>query len=350
MLMDRPVVSVLVLTWNGRKYIPDCLKSLFDQDFDREYEVIVVDNGSTDGSADLASACPRAKVHRLDRNYGFCLGNNIGFDYTRGRYVVFLNQDVVLHRGWLRELVAALESDSRIQAAHANIIQPWYPEFAAMERTAPIPTAYTADVCSLGFVRYRRISPAEPVLDTLFLHGVSVIVRRELIEQLGYAFDPDMFSHGEDLDLALRIRASGYRTVVATRATLYHKHTLDANISLWAMRKTVRTIRNRLLAFWKCCTWLEFAPIAAAILVGSPLNAGEFGLPLTRRLLFSFLLIPPTMAAVVTTVASMPRFAGRRRQTLSTRRAPAWWFVRALFSSRERLRHQPPEVLAPLGA
>ncbi len=333
----RPTVSVVLLTWNGREYIDDCLRSLSDQDFDRTFEVVVVDNGSTDGTAKLAEAYQGVAVHRLDRNYGYCAGNNIGFGFTSGRYVVFLNQDVVLHRAWLRELVAALESDPRIQAAHANIIQPWYPEFAELETRAPITAAYTADICPLGFVRYSKINPTPPVQDTMFLHGVSIIVRREMIDQLGYAFDPDMFSHGEDLDLALRVRAAGFRTVVATRATLYHKHTLDAKLSMYAFRKTVRTIRNRLIAFWKCSTVPEFIPIAAAVLIGAPLNAGEFGLPPLRRVLFFFLLLPPTVASLAAMLASMPRYAARRRQILATRRVERWWFVRSLFFNRQHL-------------
>jgi len=327
----EPVASIIVLTWNGREYIRECLDSLLDQDFDQLYEVVVVDNGSNDGTADMAAAYAGVKVHRLDRNYGFCEGNNFGLQLTRGRFVIFLNQDVVLHRSWLRELIGALESSPSIQAAHGNIIQPWYPEFAAMERREPLGAAYTADVGRLGFIRYTKIGPSPSVQDTMFLHGVSIIVRRELIGELGYAFDPDMFSHGEDLDLALRVRAAGYRTVVATRATVYHKHTLDATLSMYAFRKTVRTIRNRLLAFWKCCTWPEFMPIAAAVLLGAPLNAGEFGLPLRRRLLFFFLLLPPTFVAAIAMVASMPRYAARRRQTLADRRADPWFFCRALF-------------------
>ncbi len=229
---SRPIASIVILGWNGAEYVDDCLKSVLDQDIGEPYEVIFVDNGSTDGTPDRAAKYAGARVVRLDRNYGYCIGNNKGFDETLGRHVVFLNQDVVVHRSWLRELVAAVESDPAIAAAHANIIQPWYPEFARMDRQGSMNVAYTADLSRLGLIHYRRIDEPPPVVDTMFLHGVSIIARRELIEELGYAFDPDMFAYAEDLDLALRTRARGYRTVVATRATVYHKHTLDARLSL----------------------------------------------------------------------------------------------------------------------
>jgi GT2 family glycosyltransferase len=328
----QPVVTVIVLGWNGRQYVDECLTSLMDQDFDRPYEVLFVDNGSTDGTPDRAATYDSVQVHRLDRNYGYCIGNNIGFERARGDYVVFLNQDVILHRSWLRELLAAIESDASIQAAHANIIQPWYPEFEGLERESPLGAAYTADLSPLGYIHYRRIASDVHVVETTFLHGVSIIARRKFIEDSGYAFDPDMFAYAEDLDLALRVRSAGYRTVVATRATVYHRHTLDTQISLRSFEKTVRIIRNRLLAIWKCSTWDEFVPLAAVTLAGAPFNASQFGSPPAKRLLHFFLLVPPTLIAPFATVMMMPKMAGRRRQILATRRAERHWLLRRLYA------------------
>jgi len=323
-------VSVIVLGWNGKEYVDACLSSLLDQDFERPYEVIFVDNGSRDGTPEIAERYGAVRVHRLDRNYGYCIGNNIGYGLARGAYVVFLNQDTVAHRAWLRELVAAVESDPAVAAAHANVIQPWYPEFAGMDRERPAQGAHTADLSRLGYAHYRRIDPAAGTVDTLFLHGVSIIARRSLIEELGYAFDPDMFAYAEDMDLGLRARSRGYRIVAATHAVVYHKHTLEARPSLATLRKTVRIIRNRLLALWKCSTWPAFAPLAAATLVGSPFNAGEFGLSRGKRIAYFFLLIPPTLLAAAACAVSMPRYATRRRQELEARRLSSWWLVRAM--------------------
>lgn len=342
----RHSVSIVVLGWNGLEYVDACLSSVLDQDFGRPYEVIFVDNGSTDGTPDRVASYDRVTLHRLDRNHGYCGGNNIGFNLSSGAYVVFLNQDVVAHRSWLRELVAAVESDAAIQAAHGNIIQPWYPEFRAMERIEPVTAAYTADLSPLGLVHYRKLSNAPRVVDTMFLHGVSIIVKRELIDELGYAFDPDMFAYAEDLDLALRTRALGYRTVVATRATVYHKHTLDSRPSLRTFVKTVRIIRNRLLALWKCNTWVEFAPLAIVTIVGAPFNAGEFGLSASRKVAFFVMLIPPSLIAVFATLVAMPSYAGRRRTVLKTRRVGRWWFLRTVISSRRSALHAAATMTA----
>lgn len=337
MTTDAPVVSIIVLGWNGRQYVDGCLDSLADQDIELQYEILFVDNGSTDGTPDAADRHKGVAVHRLDRNYGYCIGNNKGVEYARGRYIVFLNQDVVVHRYWLRELVRAMECEPGIAAAHANIIQPWYPEFRAMERIAPIPAAYTADLSPLGFAHYRSSSTEEAVDDSLFLHGVSIIVTRDLIDELGYAFDPDMFAYAEDMDLGLRVRNAGYRTIVATRAVVYHDHTLASGLSYQTFAKTVRIIRNRLLAFWKNSTWPEFILLALLTIAGAPFNAGEFGLAPWKRMVFGVLLIPPTIVAAFACVAAMPAYANRRSRILATRRAPRWWLLRAMLFDRSAL-------------
>ena len=339
----QPAVSIIVLGWNGRRYVDECLTSLLDQDFDRPYEILFVDNGSVDGTPDLAERYENVRVHRLEKNYGYCLGNNKGFELAKGDLAVFLNQDVVLHRCWLRELVAAMESDPVIKAGHANIIQSWYPEFAVKERKERVAAAYTAELSPLGFVEYRKVPLEEPVLDTMFLHGVSIILKREVVEEIGgYVFDPDMFAYAEDMDLGLRIRSAGYRTVVATRAVLYHDHTLRDQVSLRSFIKTVRIIRNRLLAFWKCSSWIEFFPLAAITLVGAPFNSSQFGLSPFKKLLYFFLLMPPTVFAGFAAAAAMPRFAQRRRDTLSRRRLPRGWLLRTLLFDRSRLSQALP--------
>ena len=337
--MTEPAVSVIVLGWNGREYVDACLSSLLAQEFDRPYEIIFVDNGSADGTADAAERYEGVRVHRLDRNYGYCLGNNKGFELAKGKLVVFLNQDVVVHRRWLRELVAAVESDAAIKAGHANIIQSWYPEYAAKDPEGPPRTAYTAELSPLGFVEYRKVPVEEQVVDTLFLHGVSIILRRDVVPEIGgYVFDPDMFAYAEDMDLGLRVRNAGYRTVVATQAVLYHAHSLKTEMSLRTFIRTARIIRNRLLAFWKCASWPEFLPLAAITLVCAPFNAGQFGLSPLKRVLYFLLLIPPTVAAGFATLVAMPRFAARRRQTLAARRLPRGWLLRTFLFDRASLR------------
>jgi hypothetical protein len=146
-----------------------------------------------------------------------------------------------------------------------------------------------------------------------------------------------MFLYGEDMDLGLRIRSAGYRTVVATRAVVYHDHTLNDEVSFRAVIKVTRIIRNRLIAFWKSSTWGEFALLGTLTLLGSPFNANQFGLPLSKRIVYFCALVPPTLLAGAAFVIAMPRFAARRRDILARRKQKAWWLPKVLLFSRKSL-------------
>jgi GT2 family glycosyltransferase len=329
----RPLASVVVLGHNGRAYLEDCLASVLDQDLPRDrYEVVYVDNGSRDGSAALVSErFPQARVVELDRNYGYAEGNNIGFRETRGDFIVFLNQDTAVHRSWLRELVEAVGSSPEIGAGHGNVIQPWYPEFSGLAQRADAGAAYTSEVSRAGYIRYRRLPSPERLVDTIFLHGVSIVIRRTVAEELGYVFDADFFAYAEDLDLGLRVQALGYRSVAVPRAVVYHKHTLQTELSWGTMVKTVRIIRNRYLAFFKVMSNWEFALMVPVMTVGAPFNAGEFGLDRRRTLIYGLALVPATAAALGAAAYELPRFVPKRRRLRlkAARKGP--WCLRALW-------------------
>jgi len=330
MATAAPRASVIILGWNGRQYLDDALSSVFDQDFDGEYEVLYVDNGSGDGSvAYVAKKFPAARIVALDQNYGYSEGNNIGFKESRGEFVVFLNQDVAVHRSWLRELVAAIESAPDIGAAHANVIQPWYPEFTGMAARAASPVAYTAELTQLGYATYKRLGQRDHPVEVLFLHGVSIILRRDLGERLGYIFDREMFAYAEDMDLGFRVRALGYRCVMAPTATVYHKHTLKTALNWRTVKNTARIIRNRYLAYYKVMSGPEFAVMAALVTIGAPLNAGEFGLGPVKRVIYGAGLVPITVLALGQAVANLGAYRKKRRRVRRSAVRRGWWCLRA---------------------
>jgi GT2 family glycosyltransferase len=332
--VEGPLASIIVLGYNGRDYLDACLTSLEDQGVPRSsYEILYVDNGSADSSPSyVREHFPNARVVELDRNHGYAEGNNIGFRHARGHIVIFLNQDTVVHRAWLRELLDGLRSSDDIMAAHANIIQPWYPEFAGLATRENSQVAYTAEVSRLGYVRYRRLPPVNRPVDTLFLHGVCIAIRREVAEELGYIFDSDFFSYAEDLDLGLRIHALGYRTVVVPKAVVYHLHTLRTGLTPATFAHTVRIIRNRFLSFFKVMSLPEFALAVPLITLGGPCNVTEFGLSGTRRLLYGLFLVPVTAMALVTTAWQLRSYGEKRHQARVGRKGSSC--LRAMWQSR----------------
>ncbi len=330
----RPLLSVVVLGYDGREYLEECLGSVLDQDLPAERcEVLYVDNGSRDGSAALVrERFPQVRAIELARNCGYAEGNNIGFREARGEFVIFLNQDTVLNRACLRELVEAVRSEPDIMAAHANVIQPWYPEFAGIGQRADVAAAYTTELTRLGYAHYRRLSSVEQPADTLFLHGVCIVIRRALADELDHVFDPDFFAYAEDLDLGLRVRALGYRTVVAPKAVVYHKHTLDTELSWPTVVKTVRIIRNRYLAFFKVMSGWEFALMVPLMTVGAPLNALEFGLDRVRQVAYGAALVPATLAALAVTLWQLPQYVSKRQRVRSRAARRGAWCLRALWA------------------
>lgn len=329
---DRPLASIILLGFNRRRFIDDCLSSVLDQDLDAPYEVIFVDNGSVDGSpAYVRERYPQVRVIENGRNTGYAEGNNIGYRASHGEFVVFLNDDTVVHRAWLRELIAAVESSPDVAAAHANIIQPWYPEFDGIEQRADAAAAYTSEANRLGYISYRKLPSTDRLYDTIFLHGVCIILRRSVAEQMDYIFDPDFFAYAEDLDLGLRVRALGYRSVAAPKAVVYHKHALKTDMSWGTVVKTVRIIRNRYLAFYKVMSGWEFALMVPLLSIGAPLNAREFGLDPARRVLYGLALVPATLAALVVTLAQLRGFSAKRRAIRRGDAGRRSWCLRALW-------------------
>jgi GT2 family glycosyltransferase len=130
--------SVVILGYNGLGYLDACLSSVLDQDLLRDdYEVIFADNASSDGSANyVREHFPEVRVVQFDRTHGFAAGNNLAVPETSGEWIVFLNQDTVASRSWLRRLIDGVSASPDIAAGHGNIIHPWYPDLL-VSRTAP---------------------------------------------------------------------------------------------------------------------------------------------------------------------------------------------------------------------
>ncbi len=106
----RPIVSIIIVNWNGRSHLPDCLDSLAEQTF-RSFEVILVDNGSVDDSVSFVRECyPWVKLALLDENTGFAQGNNFGLAHANGDYIVTLNNDTRVEADWLEFLVRTADA------------------------------------------------------------------------------------------------------------------------------------------------------------------------------------------------------------------------------------------------
>lgn len=333
--MSTPIASVIIVGYNDSRYMDACFSSLLDQDMPRgDYEVLYVDNASTDGSADLArERFPGVRVTQLERNYGFSEGNNRGVAEARGRYIAALNLDTICHRRWLPELVAALEAHPDVMAVHSNILTPWCPGYAAKELQAWPPIVHVSELSRFGFVAYQQ-SPFSPEpIETLFLAGSATMVDREVVERFGYLFDPDFFIYCEDTELALRGHNLGYRSLLVPTSVVYHDLRPSTALSWRTLHKTLRILHNRGLAHFKNMELAEFLAFLPLLAMGAPLKPGELPLGPARSVLYGLGTAALVPIALGWAALHARKVAARRAEVLRQRALPRFALLRSLWSN-----------------
>jgi GT2 family glycosyltransferase len=225
-----PLVSVLVVSHNVRDLLLDTLRALANEGWP-ELEVIVVDNASTDGSAEaVRREFPEATMVALTRNVGYGRANNVGFERAHGGLVLLLNPDVTVAPGCLGHLVRFLQHHPDAGAVGPRLVRPdGRPDLAA-RRSFPTPAASFYRVTALsrlfpGSSRFNRYNLG--ALDPEREHemdagtGACLLVRRAAIDGAGL-FDPDFFMYGEDLDLCFRIKSGGWKVWYVPAALAVH--------------------------------------------------------------------------------------------------------------------------------
>lgn len=220
--MSRARVSIIIVNWNGRDYLPTCLGSLERQTF-RDFETILVDNGSTDGSQELVShSYPWVRLVELPVNTGFSGGNNEGLRHASGEYIVVLNNDTEAEPGWLAEMVRVADANPRAGQVGCRICS-----MDDHDRIDSLGHGVCADGMSRGRYRLEKWSVVKSdfsaVQEMFFGTACVSLYRREAIDQVGF-FDDDMFAFAEDTDLGLRLRWYGWDALLASDAVVYHKY------------------------------------------------------------------------------------------------------------------------------
>lgn len=231
-------VSVIILNWNGLKFLPECLDSLAAQSF-HDFEVVLVDNGSQDGSVEfLRERYPWVKLLALQENTGFAEGNNRGLAAATGEFIVALNNDTRVEPEFLEELVSVAASHPKagmVAAKMLNYYEPGRIDAVAL-KIGVNGLGYNIGVGELDARQYDTgVRPFGPC-------GGAALYRRAMLEQVGF-FDADFFAYYEDFDLAWRGRLAGWDCASAPRAVVYHVH--SATSGEYSGFKVYQTHRNK---------------------------------------------------------------------------------------------------------
>lgn len=261
--------SVIVVNWNGRPFLQPCLRALKAQTW-RGFEVIVVDNGSTDGSVELLEAeFSWVELIRNVENRGFAAANNQGIRASNAPFVATLNNDAQPEPGWLGALVQALESGADVGACASKMLFADRPEMINSAGIAIDRAGITWD--HLGG---RTDIPDETRPQEVFgACAGAALYRREMLDQVGL-FDEDFFAYLEDVDLAWRAQAAGWRTLYIPAARVIHHHSGTSVEGSPFKRRLLG--RNKIWLIAKNYPWphwLWYGPAVIAYDLGSVLVA-----------------------------------------------------------------------------
>jgi len=248
-------VSVVIVNWNGMETLPACLQGLRQQEF-APHEVIVVDNGSVDGSIEFLSHCDmdNLKVIRLPENRGFSGGNNAAWSEISGDIVALLNNDAVAQPGWISNAIRHFQNDGLGMVA-SKIVRIDAPDVLDKAGHLIFPD---------GLNRGRGTGkPAEAFNrfeEALWPDGCAAFYRKTMLERIGF-FDDDFYLYGEDADLGFRARWAGFGCVYDPECLVHHHH--SASLGKFSPQKVYFIERNRIWVLVKNfpLSWILVSPI-----------------------------------------------------------------------------------------
>ena len=270
---------MVVVNWNRCNLLQNCLASLARQAAPA-FEVILVDNGSSDGSAEMAEAQYSQNpgfvliVIRNTQNHGFCRANNQGIARARGEFIALLNNDAEAAPDWLAALLSAFDGRPDLGMAASKILVHESPEIIDK-------AGHQIYLDGQNWGRghgEEDIGQYEEVEETLWPDGCAAMYRRAMLEQIG-GFDEDLFAYGDDAELGLRARIAGWGCLYIPSAVVRHHR--GSTLGQLSMRRVELIERNRVLLAFKhfpwSVLWLNAAYFIARLAAGAAAAAAGRG-------------------------------------------------------------------------
>ena len=255
-----PRVAVIVLTWNGKTLTLDCLESLSRLEY-ANVEVILVDNGSTDGTVPAVRDAYGSRVNIIEneRNMGFSGGNNAGIRRALENgadYVLLLNNDTIVDPGLIDGLLAGITAEPDIGVAGAKIFYASPPDqiwFAGGEVFLSKGTTR-----HIG-IREKDVGQYEEPREVDYVTGCALMARRDVFETIG-ALDPTFVAYYEDVDFCMRAKRAGYRVVYVPFGKVWHKISSSTGGQASAA-KISQKLRSTLIFFRRYASWYHWLTI-----------------------------------------------------------------------------------------
>ena len=208
--MSSPKVSIIIVNYNGKELLQKCLDSLLKVNYDN-FEIILVDNNSTDGTVEfITKNYPSLIIIKLDSNKGFAEPNNVAAKISKGKYLLFLNNDTVVTPNFIFEMVKVMETDKKIAICQSLLLKP----DGSVDSSGDF-------IDHLGVV-YNSKTKIDEIREVSSARGASMLVRSDIFEKLD-GFDQKFFVTFEDVDLCWRSWILGYRVLIIPTSIVYHE-------------------------------------------------------------------------------------------------------------------------------
>ncbi len=254
-------VAIIIVNYNGKEYLPDCLGSLSDLDYPADsYKIFFVDNNSTDNSVNyVKNNFPEVEIIENQENLGFAQGNNLAMKKALAQdfdYISLINQDTISEPDFLKRLLAVAEKEEKIAAVQPRLML--YPEKDKVNSLGNSIHFLGFGFSSGGYQEFKgELEPKE----ITYASGAAVLIKSQILKEIGL-FDPDFFMYHEDLDLGWRMRMAGYKIMLAPDAVVYHKYEFSKSI-----KKYYYMERNRFICILENYKWPTIALITPACLL-----------------------------------------------------------------------------------
>ncbi len=271
-MKEMPLVSIITINYKQSAVTNALLKSL-DKVQQPSFEVIVVDNASgNDDYKKIDTSYAFVKLVVSDKNLGFAGGNNFGYQYAKGDYILLLNNDTEVEPDFLIPMIELLKSDPKIGAVSPKIRYFYQPDTIQYAGFSPMNTL-TLRMHSWGF-KEKDKGQHDQLRQTDFAHGCAMMVPRRVIEHVGIMWE-DYFLYYEEHDWSKRIRAAGYRIMYQPKSLVLHKESIS--IQKESPLKTYYLNRNRIIFMRRNLKGLsKFIPTAYLLLISIPKNMLTF--------------------------------------------------------------------------
>jgi len=254
------LASIIIVTYNHKRYLDSCLKSIQKQDY--PYEIIIVDNSSNDcTSAFIETNFPNVRLIKNSKNFGYGRGNNIGVKHANGKFIVILNPDTIVNETWLKELITPLKINK-------NLITT--PKILLYNGSAINTCGNINHFTGLSFTRGLNQPPSNLQIKQ-FLSGFSgcnFAIRKDNYKKLA-GFDANFFSYLDDSELSWRAHLKGYKILYVPTSIIKHDYILKVT-----PEKIYHLEKGRYIILRKYFSWKEFLLSFPSLLIAEFLTIG----------------------------------------------------------------------------